>query len=104
MVGMINNPQNSNMHNGDTPLVKTLVEPQKVKMPPVYTNQEANNQFNALEHDVYQGIKHSPKIKRGGFPTILKILLGTGGLAAAIIFRKDLTHFAKKIFKNLFKI
>lgn len=103
MVEQIDNPANRNMHYGDRPVVGVIGAPDRLPKKTLYSPQEADKVYNELQYDLYQSEKHTKPPKKGSFPLVLKIIFGAGALAFGIAFRKDLSKFLKKIFKNPFK-
>lgn len=98
VVEQINNPANKQMHYGDKPPIGVVNTPNKPPKKVLYSNAEAERLFNELQYDIYQSQKHTKAPKKGKFPTVLKIILGSLGLCSAVIFRKDLIKLVKKVF------
>ncbi|MDE6139239.1 MAG: hypothetical protein K2F57_07190 [Candidatus Gastranaerophilales bacterium] len=102
MVVEIENPANKNMHYGDKLPVGVISAPERLPKRTLYSNYEAEKSYNQLQYDIYQSQKHTKPPKKGKFPTVLKILLGTITAGCAIIFKKDIFRFIKNI-KNPFR-
>jgi hypothetical protein len=100
MVVQVDNPANKHMHNGDTPVVKTIDAPGFLPKRYLYSDYEAQKRFNALQTDIYETQKHTKAPDRRKFPTVLKIIIAAGTLALGVIFRKDLAKFVKGLFKK----
>ena len=100
MVVQVDNPANRHMHNGDTPVVKTIDAPGFLPKKYLYSDYEAQKRYNAMQMDIYETQKHTKAPDRRKFPTVLKIVLAAGTLALGIIFRKDLVKFVKGLFKK----
>ena len=100
MVVQVDNPANKHMHNGDTPVVKTINAPGFLPKRYLYSDYEAQKRYNAMQLDIYETQKHTKAPDRRKFPTVLKIVLAAGTLALGIIFRKDLVKFVKSLFKK----
>ena len=103
MVVQVDNPANKHMHNGDTPVVKTVESTGYLPKRHLYSDYEAQKRYNQLQHDIYETQKNTKVPDRRKFPTILKIILGIGTITAGIIFRKDICKFVKKTFNKIFK-
>lgn len=100
VVEQIDNPANKHMHYGDKPPIGVINAPNKLPQKVVYSNAQANKIYNQMQYDLYQSEKYAKPPKKGKFPTILKILIGTVGITLGYIFRKDLGKLLKKVFKN----
>jgi hypothetical protein len=100
MVVQVDNPANQHMHNGDTPVVKTIDAPGFLPKRYLYSDYEAQKRFNALQTDIYETQKHTKAPDRRKFPTVLKIIIAAGTLALGVIFRKDLVKFVRGLFKK----
>ena len=99
----VSNPANKAMHYGDEPVVTLVNAPAKLPSRVIYSGIEARKQYEQMEADIYDGVRKAKKIEKHKFPDVLKWTLGIAGAAFAIIFRKNLTKFVKKLFKNPFK-
>ena len=100
MVEQVDNIANRNMHYGDIVPVKNLTAPDYLPKKTLYSDREASAIYNQMSNDVYEASKHASPYHKTKFPTVLKILLGIGGIATLAYFRKDVCKF----FKNIFKI
>ncbi|MBQ8458943.1 hypothetical protein IJ541_02445 [bacterium] len=103
MVVEVVNPQNSSMHYGDKPAVRVINAPDQLPKRVLYTNAEADKIYHEIQYDIYDKARHTKRPPKGKFPTVLKILGGIIAVGAAIVFRKNIASFCKKIFKNPFK-
>ncbi len=108
MVVEVTNPANSNMHYGDKPAVGVISAPDKLPNRVLYTNAQANREYNDIQYDIYQTQKEhdrlikKPKSKKGWFVALGIIAL----ITTAIIFRKKFGALCKSVFgkiKNVFK-
>lgn len=99
----VSNPANSSMHYGDSPVISSVNAPEKLPSRIIYSGIEARKQFEQMEVDIYNGVRKAKPIEKHKFPNVLKWALGIAGVASAVIFRKDLTKFFRKILKNPFK-
>ena len=88
------------MHNGDTPVVKTINAPGFLPKRYLYSDYEAQKRYNAMQLDIYETQKHTKAPDRRKFPTVLKIIIAAGTVALGVIFRKDLAKFIKGLFKK----
>lgn len=102
MVVEIENPANKNMHYGDKVPVGVINAPDRLPKKFIYSNYDAEKRYNELQYDIYQTQKHTKPPKKGKFPTVLKIILGTVAVACAVIFKKDILKYIKN-FKNPFR-
>lgn len=101
MVVEIDNPANRSMHYGsDRVLVHSIELPERLPQKVVYSNQEANQAYNRIEQDIYEGQRKAKPISKTKFPTVLKILGGAIALAAVIFKGKDILKMIKNIFKK----
>ena len=100
MVVQVDNPANKHMHNGDTPVVKTINAPGFLPKRYLYSDYEAQKRYNAMQLDIYETQKHTKAPDRRKFPTVLKIIIAAGTVTLGVIFRKDLPKFIKGIFKK----
>lgn len=100
VVEQIENPANKHMHYGDKPPIGVVNAPNKLPKKVLYSNAEAERIYNQMQYDIYQSQKHTKPPKKGKFPMVLKIILGTLAICGGIIFRKDLGKLIKKVFKN----
>lgn len=100
MVVQIDNPANRQMHNGDFPVVKDLNAVGYLPKKQLYTDYEAQKNFNQIQMDIYETQKHTKVKSRQKFPAVLKITLSALAVTLGVIFRKDLTKFVKKLFKK----
>lgn len=108
MVVEVFNPANNNMHYGDKPSVGLISAPDKLPNRVLYTNAQANREYNDIQYDIYQTQKEhdrmikKPKSKKAW----IGIIVGVALLTTAIIFRKKISSAATSVFgkiKNLFK-
>lgn len=97
----IENPSNKALHYGNVYTVGVINPPDQLPKVRLYSEKEAMQVYNAMQHDLYVGQQKAkpPKSSRK-FPMILKILTGTVGIAAAIIFKKDIIKFVKGLLKG----
>lgn len=100
MVVQIDNPANRQMHNGDLPVVKNLEAVGYLPKRQLYSDYEAQKNFNQVQMDIYETQRRTKAPDRRKFPTILKILIPTTVVALGILFRKDLTKLVKNLFKK----
>lgn len=100
MVVQVDNPANKHMHNGDTPIVKTVDAPGFLPKKYLYSDYEAQKRYNQLQMDIYESQKHVKAPDKRKFPAVLKIILGAGAIALGVIFRKDIWKFVTNIFKR----
>ena len=100
MVVQVENPANKHMHNGDTPVVKTINAPGFLPKRYLYSDYEAQKRYNAMQLDIYETQKHTKAPDRRKFPTVLKIIIAAGTVALGVIFRKDLAKIIKGLFKK----
>lgn len=99
MVVEVTNPANKPMHYGDQPVITAIAAPEKLPSRIIYSGFEARKQYEQMEADIYDGVKKAKKIEKHKFPSVLKWALGIAGIASAVIFRKNIAKFFKKIFK-----
>lgn len=98
MVVEIDNPANKHMHYGDGVIVKNLEVPDKLPKRILYSNSDANQKFEQIQADIYNGQKHAKPIENVKTPTIIKILLGVTGAAAILLGGKKILKTIKNIF------
>ncbi len=103
MVEQVDNPANFQMHYGNKPPVGAIGAPDRLPKKVLYSQQEAKRVYEQMQCDIYQKAAHTKKPDKREFPMILKILFGTTTAATALIFRKDIAKFCKKLLKNPFK-
>lgn len=74
----VENPNNSQMHYGNKPIVGIVDFPDRLPVRHPYNYFEAQALYNALQQDMYvqQQHAHPEKVKKG-VPEIIKIALGT---------------------------
>ena len=94
----IDNPANKHMHYDTRTPVGVITPPDKLPSVVVYSTIEGEKIFNQMEHDLYVGRKNAKKLNTYKFPQVLKIFGGIALAAGAIIFRKDIGKFLKKLF------
>ena len=107
MVVEVTNPANSSMHYGDKPPVGLISAPDALPNRVLYTNAQANREYNDLQYDIYQTQKeHDRIIKKPKLKTVLTILGVAAVVTLAVVFRKNIANFAKSAttkIKNLFR-
>lgn len=94
----IDNPANKSMHYGQLH-VGVLTPPDSIPKVTLYSEKEADKRYHEMQYDIYQKQKQAKPPKKSKFPSILKYLGAIIGISGAIIFRKDITKFIRKIFK-----
>lgn len=108
MVVEVSNPANSNMHYGDKPAVGVISAPDKLPNRVLYTNVQANREYNEIQYDIYKTQKeHDRMIKKPKSKKSWFVIIGAAALiTTAVIFRKKIGTVCSSVFgkiKNLFK-
>lgn len=104
MVEQVDNSVNKqiNYTQNRTP-VGVLPVPGHLPKKVIYSAAEAKKQYYEMQHDIYVKEQSAHPKEKHKFPKVMKILLGTTGLASIILFRKSLSKMLRKIIKNPFK-
>ena len=93
------NSTNKHMHY-DKPLdVGILNPPSRLPKVVVYSKADADYRYRNMQCDIYESYKKATEPPKKGFPTILKIAGGILTAVGAIVFRKDISKYLKKLFK-----
>ncbi len=93
------NPANKHMHYEKPLNVGVLNPPDRLPKVVVYSKADADYRYKTMQNDIYISYKNATEPPKKGFPTILKIVGGLLLTAGAVIFRRDITKFLKKMFR-----
>lgn len=93
------NSVNKHMHYEKPLNVGILNPPDRLPKVVVYSKADADYRYKVMQNDIYESYKQASEPPKKGFPTILKIAGGLIITAGAIIFRKDISKFIKKLFR-----
>lgn len=94
----IDNPANKSMHYGQLN-IGVLNPPDSIPKVTLYSEREADKRYHEMQFDIYEKQKHAKPPKRAKFPSILKYLGAIIGITGAVVFRKDIVKFIRKLFK-----
>ena len=93
------NSANKHMHYEKPLNVGILNPPDRLPKVVVYSKADADFRYKVMQNDIYESYKKAAEPPKKGFPTILKIIGGVVATTGAIIFRKDIAKFFKRLFR-----